>query len=247
MNKQKWAMFLVALVLIGGTAGLLAQLRSHQKLGAPGVKTEPLDSIRVRVLLPETVLDYKSEFIEVDELTRTTLPDDTSFGQRRYEAPDGFTLAMNVVLMGRDRTSMHKPQFCLTGAGWNIDQTASAEDEIQIERPHSYKLPVVKLISNREIQHQGQTQPYKGIYVYWFVADGAISASVTGFERMWWMMRHMFQTGELQRWAYVSCFVACPPGQEEAAYARIKEFIAASVPEFQLTAGGNTQAIAQSR
>lgn len=238
MNKQKWAVLLVALAIIGVAAGFLVHLRGNQKLGAPGVKTEALDDpIRVRVLLPEQVLNYKSEFVEVDDLTRSALPADTSFGQRKYEAADGFGLAMNVVLMGRDRTSLHKPQFCLTGAGWNIDQGASSEETIDIPRPHPYKLPVVKLISSREITHNGQTQLARGIYVYWFVADDAISASVSGFERMWWMMEHMFRTGVLQRWAYVSCFAVCPPGQEEATYARMKEFIAASVPEFQQASG----------
>jgi len=245
MNKKNWAILVVTLVLIGSTAGLLAQLRAHQRLGSPGVKTEPLDdSIRVRVVLPEHVLNYTSKFVEVDDLTRKTLPPDTSFGQRRYEASDGFNVSMNVVLMGRDRTSMHKPQFCLTGAGWSIDQAASSEDRVLIERPQPYKLPVVKLVSTRQIESQGQAQTYRGIYVYWFVADGAISASVTGFERMWWMMSHMARTGELQRWAYVSCFAVCKPGQEEAAYGRIKEFIAASVPEFQLTGGSRETVVA---
>jgi len=39
----------------------------------------------------------------------------------------------------------------------------------------------------------------------------------------------------LQRWAYISCFAVCLPGQEEATFERLKKFIAASVPEFQLT------------
>jgi len=55
-----------------------------------------------------------------------TLPRDTSFGQRRYRSPDGAVTQVNVVLMGSDRTSMHKPQFCLEGAGWQIDSAASA-------------------------------------------------------------------------------------------------------------------------
>jgi hypothetical protein len=245
VNKQKWIMLVVALVLIGGTAGLLAQLRAHQRLGAPGVKTEPLDDpVRVQVVLPERVLNYTSKFVEVEELTRKTLPADTSFGQRRYEAPDGFSLSLNVVLMGRDRTSMHKPQFCLTGAGWNIDQAASKEDAVSIERPHPYKLPVVKLLSSRQVEQNGRVETYKGIYVYWFVADGAMSASVTGFERMWWMMSHMARTGELQRWAYISCFAVCRPGQEDAVYSRMKEFMTAAVPEFQLTGGQGETVIA---
>jgi len=39
----------------------------------------------------------------------------------------------------------------------------------------------------------------------------------------------------LQRWAYVTYFAVCAPGQEDAAYERLKKLIQTSVPEFQLT------------
>jgi hypothetical protein len=236
MSQRKWFLFITALVLMAGTAGLLAQLRSHQRLGAPGVRTHPLDDpIRVEVDLPEQVLDYKSKLLTQDEIVTNTLPHDTSFGQRLYEGPDGFWINMQVVLMGTDRTSLHKPQFCLEGQGWRIDDTLSVGTTIPVERPCSYDLPVVKLIATRQIQHEGQARTVRGIYVYWFVADNALSASAGGGQRMWLMARELLRTGVLQRWAYVSCFALTEPGQEDATFGRIKKFIAASVPDFQLT------------
>jgi len=63
------------------------------------------------------------------------------------------------------------------------------------------------------------------------------------------MAREMFRTGVLQRWAYVSCFVVCAPGQEDATFERMKKFIAAGVPEFQTApaqpASGTTLAAQQ--
>ena len=120
-TKQHWIILIVTLALLAATAGVLLRLQSHQRLGKPGVKTEPTaDPNRLHVVLPAEVLDYKAEFIEVDDITRDTLPSDTSYGQARYTAPDGFIALLNVVLMGRDRTSLHKPQFCLAGMGWGI-------------------------------------------------------------------------------------------------------------------------------
>jgi len=235
MNKQKWILLGVALVLMGGTAGLLAHLQSSQKLGAPGVRTTPIEgSIRLRVEVPERVGGYESEWVEVDEVTLGTLPADTSFGQRRYTAPDGFWTLMNVVLMGRDRSSLHKPQFCLTGQGWNIDANASLEDKVVIERPHRYEMPIVRLVASKQLENQGQSTLARGVYVYWFVADDAVSASVSGLERMWLMASRLIRTGILQRWAYVSCFSVCEPGQEEATYQRLKQFVAAVVPDLHL-------------
>ncbi|MCS7338139.1 MAG: EpsI family protein, partial [Verrucomicrobiae bacterium] len=211
--------------------------KAGQKLGSPGVTTIPIpgERLRVQVKLPEKVLDYRSEEIEQAAIVTNTLPQDTSFGQRLYEAPDGFKLLLNVVLMGLDRTSLHKPEFCLVGAGWRID--ASERLSIPVDRPHPYLLPVTRKLVTREDTFAGQKFTRRGIFVYWYVADGAISGDATGLERMFWMAKELLTTGVLQRWAYVTCFAVCAPGEEELTYNRMREFIAAAVPEFQLAAG----------
>jgi hypothetical protein len=235
VNKQKWILGIAVMILIGGTASLLAPIRAHQRLGSPGVKTHEIPgSICLQVDLPEKVLNYDSEPIPLDEITTNTLPKDTSFGQRLYAAPDRFMIQNRVVLMGTDRASMHKPQFCLEGQGWRIDTGVSAADTVRVERPFAYDLPVVKLITTKEEMVDGRLVSRRGVYVYWYVADDAMSASVYGFERMWMLATRMLRTGVLQRWSYVSCFSVCPPGQEDATYARMKQFIAEAVPEFQL-------------
>jgi hypothetical protein len=236
MNKQKWVISILALGLMGGAAGVLAQLQMHQKLGAPGVTTSPqAGTDRLRVDLPAHVPDYESEWVEPDEIVLGSLPQDTSFGQRHYKAADGFEVALNVVLMGTDRTSLHKPQFCLEGIGWHIDDNASSLATVHIERPFPYDLQVMKLISTKEIVSGGQKLTARGVYVYWFVADNLLSAGASGFERMWWMARERLRTGVLQRWAYVSYFAPCAPGQEDATFERMKKLITSTVPGFQLT------------
>ena len=148
MNRPKWIILIVALGLIGGGAGLLGRLQSNQKLGQPGVKTSPIpDSRRLKVKLPERVLNYTSEAVEVDKATLEWLPQDTSFGQRLYRAADGVQTSVSVVLMGNDRTSLHKTEFCLEGQGWRIDRGASAETTVQMDRPWPYELPVMKFIA----------------------------------------------------------------------------------------------------
>jgi hypothetical protein len=232
----------VVLLLVGGTGGLLAHWRTLQTLGAPGLKLtdQPiLDSDGAvaaiqSAYLPEKILDCTSEPVPVTKLELGWLPKDTTYGRRLYKAPDGFQAMMSVVLMGTDRTSIHKPQYCLTGQGWRIDH--SEKTALRIERPHIYELPVMKLTATQVRQMPtGEKVSLRGIYVYWFVADKALTAD--HLQRMWWMARELVTTGTLQRWAYVSCFTVCLPGQEETAYARVKKLLAASVPEFQTTTG----------
>jgi hypothetical protein len=232
MNKQKWTLAIVVVLLIGGTAGVLAHFRTHQRLGKPGVKTRDVaDSANVEVVLPEQVLDYKSEPMEVAKIVLDTLPKDTCFGQRKYQAADGFETMINVVLMGNDRTSLHKPEYCLRGTGWNIDKTE--ETSVPMTEPIKYDLPVSKLTLSPE--KGGSSNGQRGIYVYWFVAEDEYTARHT--QRMLSMGKHLFTTGELQRWAYITCFAICEPGGEEATFERLKTFIAAAAPRFQLVPG----------
>ncbi len=233
MSKQKWIILIAALALMGGAAVLLTRLQASQKLGQPGVKTSPIPgSIRLQVDLPERALDYTSEAVPVDKEVLDWLPQDTSFGQRHYRAPDGFQASLSVVLMGKDRTSLHKTEFCMEGQGWSIDWGASSLTTLHMDRPCSYDLPVMKYVANKQFTINGQTVTGRGVYVFWFVADDD-EYTARHWQRMWWMARDLFLTGVLQRWAMISCFTVCSPGQEDATYARLKKFMIASVPEFQ--------------
>jgi hypothetical protein len=245
MTREKLRLWSVAVLLIAGAAGVLAYLRGHQTLGAPGLKTSPIpDSVRLQVDLPQLVGGDTSEAMETTKLVLATLPPDTSFGHRKYISPDrSFRPELSVVLMGRDRSSIHKPQYCLEGDGWRIDQAKTVVTTVPVHRPISYDLPVVKLIATKEFILGGRRALYRGIFVYWFVADGELSASVSGFERMWKMSRRLLRTGVWQRWAYVTCGAACQPGQEDATFEKLKEFIAEAAPEFQLTPRQSPQAI----
>jgi hypothetical protein len=234
MSKQKWIVLVLALCLIGGSAGLLKRLQTTQKLGIPAVKTSPIaGSPRLLVELPANVPGYTSEVLQEDKLTLDTLPQDTSFGGRRYVAPDGFWAIAKVVLMGSDRTSIHKTEFCMEGSGWRIDRSRSAEVMIHMNRPYPYDLPVMKYITSREVDMNGQKTLLKGIYVAWFVADNN-EYTTQHWKRMWWLARDLLRMGVLQRWALVNYFSVCPPGQEEATFERMKKLIVETVPEFQL-------------
>ncbi len=234
MNRQKWILLALALAMMAGTMTLLAHFKAHQRLGRPGVKTHPLpNSTRLEVELPERVLDYTSKPLEVSKIVLDHLPQDTSFGQRRYTAPDNSCIQVTVVLMGADRTSLHKPEICLGGSGLRIEEAGSRLEKVRIERPQPYELPVMKLVTTRTTEPGDAQNTERLLFVYWFVADGEYTASHS--QRMWWMARDLLRRGVLQRWAYIACFSPCAPGQEEATFRKMKQFIAAAVPEFQLT------------
>jgi hypothetical protein len=239
MNREHLILLVVGLGLIGFSALLLARMKTGHELGTPGLKMAaepsfdegggPLGSESVE--LPLNVGEFTSTPIPVAFQEVEFLPNDTTFGRRRYTAPDGFQTDISVVLMGTDRASIHKPQFCLTGQGWRIDESDLLT--IPIGRPHAYDLPVMRLIATRSVRAaNGQEVTVRAVFVYWFVAENRLTARHG--ERMWWMAKDLLATGVLPRWAYVSYLSFCFPGQEEATYERMRHFIADSVPEFQL-------------
>lgn len=236
MNAKKLIIFVVAAGLMAGAAGALGWLKSNQRLGAPGVRTRPLEgepegSLRVEVALPAYVPGYYSTNRPMDDLVVNALPPDTSFGQRIYTADDdGFWIQLNVVLMGTDRTSIHKPQFCLVGAGFDIESEELTT--IPIPNPIPYDLPVAKIKTFKEGTISGRPFQYSGVFVYWFVEENEMTGSHE--ERMASMARSMLTEGVLQRWAYITCFAVCQPGHEDATFERMKSFLADAVPMFQI-------------
>jgi hypothetical protein len=232
MKSGKILIFVVVLALIGGGAGAVTWLKKNQKLGEPGIKATAIPgSIRMDFDLPANVLDFTSKKEEQDQTVLNTLPKDTSYAQRFYSTTNGFWVNANIILMGTDRTSIHKPEFCLPGQGWRIDKKTTVN--IPISGIHPYQLQVAKwTITNFLQNNEGQKQEVRGLYVFWFVARDEQTTSHE--QRIWWLTRDLLTTGVLQRWAYVSYFATCLPGQENATFDQMKKLIAASVPEFQL-------------
>jgi hypothetical protein len=232
MKHQKWIIFSVALVMIAGTAFALKWLRANQRLGQPGIKAETIPgSVMMKINLPEHVLDFTSTNVPEPQVVLGYLPPDTSFAERIYTAPDGFAVQAVIILMGGDRTSIHKPDYCLPGQGWTI--RGKSVVNIAVAGPQSYQLPAAKWIVGNTFQMpDGQKQPVSGLYVFWLVAGG--EQTTDNNQRMWWQVRDLLRTGVLQRWAYISYFTICAPGQEDATFERMNKLIAASVPEYQL-------------
>jgi hypothetical protein len=239
-------MCLVVLAMLTGTAGLIAYFQSNLKLTPPPVKIEnaPMPGIDSaspdkeksqftagtnRVYLPEKIEGFQSKLIPVERVEYETLPKDTTYGRRLYRAEDGFEIVNMVVLMGADRTSIHKPQYCLEGTGWRID--ATEQIVIPIKKPVQFNLPAIKLtLSGYLVDNQKQKQLRRGIFIYWFVAHDRITAEHKS--RMWSVAKHRLLTGEIQRWAYIIYFSTCNPGEESATFERMVNFIEESLPQY---------------
>jgi hypothetical protein len=239
--KNKWVVLLVGLGMIAATWGYLAAHR-HVHLGEPGVRVGAVNvydehgdlAAHTGVLLPERVLGQRGANVPVTRSELDTLPKDTTFGRKLYVGKNNTRVQVSVVLMGADRTSIHQPQFCLLAQDWTIDRTERVL--LPMDRPHRYELPALKLTTSRQVKdEQGRPLELRGFYVYWFVTDKKITSDQGA--RLWSIAKTMLEKEELERWAYISYFVTCLPGQEKTTFESLEDFIRMSVPDFQTVAG----------
>jgi hypothetical protein len=232
MNHKKILLLVVTLVMMAGTAAALTWLRTNQRLGMPGIKATPIPgSVMMKIDLPEHVLDFASTNMPEPATVLGYLPKDTSYAERLYTAPDGFWIQSTAILMGTDRTSIHRPDFCLPGQGWNIDEKQSLNIPIQDQPAYQLQAAAWK-VSQMMQTGDGQKVKVSGVYVYWYVANNEETPDHN--KMIEWLTLDLLRTGALQRWAYISYFTLCRPGEEDATIDRIKSFIAAQAPGFQL-------------
>ena len=105
----------------------------------------------MKINLPERVLDFTSTNVPEPKVVLGYLPPDTSYAERIYTAPDGFWVQNTVILMGADRTSIHKPDYCLPGQGWTIRDKVGGEHSGG-RRRRAYQLPVAKWVISNSFQ-----------------------------------------------------------------------------------------------
>jgi hypothetical protein len=235
-------LLIAGLTVVLAAGWFLSRMHGMQRLGQPAVKLvtrEVFDEngevvANTAIDLPTDLPGYQATNLPLGRIELNWLPKDTTYGRTAYTAPDGFRALLGAVLMGRDRTSIHKPEYCLVGQGFTVDSQTLTH--IPISAPIRYELPVMKMVTTRETKlPDGTVLRSRALYVYWFVADQRLSADHN--KRMLTMAWDLVTTGVMQRWAYISCLGECEFGQEEKLFARMAELIAAAVPKFQLTTG----------
>lgn len=225
----RWAalVVLLAAVMIAGITHLLDALPVRTgtgvRLAADG---------RNPVELPTFVgTEWIGRRIEVSAVELEILPPDTGFSRKVYVdvANPRRQVLVSIVLSGRDRSSIHRPELCVEGQGWTIKDSFAHRFPMLL--PGGAELPSTVLRLERSGTREGRPAP--ALVAYWFVSSEQVVAS--HWERMlqgaWARLRH----GRADRWAYVLVQTGAEDG-EEAALARMRELLAGTVPVFQQVA-----------
>ena len=131
------------------------------------------------------------------------LPHDTVLVKKRYTNSVGRMMFASIVLSGRERASIHRPEVCLVGQGSEIvDQSVL---EVPIEGRSPLRVKVLDMIHRRG----GAAAPqavYHSYYAYWFVGHGRETPE--HWQRMFWMASDRVLHNIAHRWAYISVAAA---------------------------------------
>ena len=142
---------------------------------------------------------------------RAMLPADTGL-VRKYYARSGHQDGVHatIVLSGDDRSSIHRPQVCMTAAGNEIDR----ERVIRIPLPgRAAPLEVMVLdMSRTGVRADGTPAASTSYYAYWFVGKNRETAS--HIQRMVWMGYDRVFHGVSHRWAYIALAGVRAPGSD---------------------------------
>ena len=172
----------------------------------------------------------------VSVVEREILPPDTGFSRRNYAfvADRRRDVFLSVVLSGRDRTSIHRPELCLVGQGWTITEAARHTFGYPGRPDATFAATLLRV--QREVAlpavpgRAGAKETVPQLVAYWFVGgDGVVPSHVQRMARDAW---NRVAHGRADRWAYVLVQTDARDG-EAAALARIQTVLDATLPAFQ--------------
>jgi len=126
------------------------------------------------------------------------LPADTEGVKGRYESADGRKVFASIILSGRERASIHRPERCLTGQGGEI--SGSEIISVPIAGRDPLKVKILKL--SHGSPSAGSKSMYGSYYAYWFVGSGRETPE--HWQRMIWMASDRIFLNRAHRWAYIA-------------------------------------------
>jgi len=148
------------------------------------------------------------------------LPHDTLFIKSIYTNDVADQVFVSIVLSGRERNSIHRPQRCLVGQGSTITDTKYLK--VPLEGRDPLKLCILETIKNYQDQ-EGKQQSYHGYYAYWFVGQGRETPS--HYERMFWLAWDRVVHSVAHKWAYIAVSGTRDGDESEAYKQEITDFV----------------------
>ena len=222
-----WVAGIVGLLAVGEIL-FLARLAGLPPRGQVGVKlaADGQNPVELPVFLGTEWIGRRTE---VTASERAILPPDTGYSRKDYVAvaDPAQRVFLSIVLSGRDRSSIHRPELCVVGQGWTIK--AATEHHFSAAGSLLREFPATVLHVQREMQTPRGPVVVPQLIVYWFVGGDTVES--TYWRRLardaWNRVVH----ARADRWAYVLMQTDAHDG-EAAALGRMQTVLDQTLPAF---------------
>jgi len=174
---------------------------------------------------------WMGQDVAVSATERAILPPDTGYSRKNYIwlRDSSRQVFVSVVLSGRDRTSIHRPELCLLGQGWTIEDRF--DHGFAYPGPKPGTVPATVLRVRHEIPGpRGGRVVVPSLVAYWFVGHDRVVAG--HWARMGWSAVDRLFRLQTNRWAYVLVQTTAFDG-EAAALARLQTVLDQTLPAFE--------------
>ena len=234
-SPRVWAVAALIVGLAAGEMVFLARLAALPPRGEAGVRLAP-DGINPVALPVFLGTEWIGQRTEVTAAEHAILPPDTGFSRMNYlKLSDARQqVFLSIVLSGRDRSSIHRPELCVVGQGWTI--RGVTEHRFNVASGESF--PATVLHVQRVVQTPRGAVLVPQLIVYWFV--GGDTVEPTYWKRLvrdaWNRVVH----ARADRWAYVLMQSGAMDG-DEAALKRMQAVLERALPAFAPQSGGSNK------
>jgi Protein of unknown function (DUF3485) len=169
--------------------------------------------------------------VAVSALERAILPPDTGYSRELYVSVRDRThqVLVSIVLSGRDRSSIHRPELCLVGQGWTIRDRYDHAFTYPGAEGATFPATVLH-VQHEAVLPDGQRVMVPSVVAYWFMTHDRVVA--TNWERMFWGVVDRLHHLRSPRWAYVLLQTDAGNG-DPAALARMQAVLNQVLPDFQ--------------
>ena len=164
------------------------------------------------------------------------LPHDTEFIKSIYTNSATDKVFVSIVLSGRERDSIHRPQRCLVGQGNSIVDTERFG--IPLEGRAPLKVDILKT-QRLYYDENGAPQTYYGYYAYWFVGQNRETPS--HYARMFWLAWDRVVHSVAHRWAYIAVSGERTDEADDEYKQELIDFVQKIYPHLLIQSAENTQ------
>lgn len=152
-----------------------------------------------KLIVPDVDPDTGEKLYTMSLAEYDALPKDTQFIKSIYTNAANEDVFVSIVLSGRERDSIHRPQRCLVGQGYTIVATKTAEIPLEGRKP--LKVAVLETVRNYTTA-EGERKAHLSYYAYWFVGQNRETHSHS--IRMFWLAWDRIIHSVAHKWAYIA-------------------------------------------